>query len=113
KLPATWGSVTLRCARTTQTRLRSVTVLGLGCPRSRSRGRVLGDREASEMSISTAPMAGPAERRLVPSGADPLPGHLDGWLAARGPELVAVRRHLHAHPEPSHQEFETAALVAR
>lgn len=65
------------------------------------------------MSISTAPMAGPVERRLVPSGADPLPGHLDGWLAARGPELVAVRRHLHAHPEPSHQEFETAALVAR
>jgi amidohydrolase len=48
-----------------------------------------------------------------PPGADPLPGQLDRWLAARGAELVAVRRHLHAHPELSHQEFETASLVAR
>jgi amidohydrolase len=49
----------------------------------------------------------------TPPGADPLPGQLDRWLAARGSELVAVRRHLHAHPELSHQEFETASLVAR
>jgi amidohydrolase len=49
----------------------------------------------------------------TPPGADPLPGQLDRWLAARGPELVAVRRHLHAHPELSHQEFQTAALVVR
>lgn len=49
----------------------------------------------------------------TPPGADPLPGQLDRWLASRGAELVAVRRHLHAHPELSHQEFETAALVAR
>ena len=48
-----------------------------------------------------------------PPGADPLPGQLDRWLAARGAELVAVRRHLHANPELSNQEFETAALVAR
>jgi amidohydrolase len=48
-----------------------------------------------------------------PPGADPLPGQLDRWLAARGAELVAVRRHLHAHPELSRQEFKTAALVAR
>jgi amidohydrolase len=48
-----------------------------------------------------------------PPGADPLPGQLDRWLASRGAELVAVRRHLHAHPEPSHAEFDTAALVAR
>ena len=46
-------------------------------------------------------------------GADPLPGQLDRWLAARGAELVAIRRHIHAHPEPSHSEFETAALIAR
>ena len=46
-------------------------------------------------------------------GADPLPGQLDRWLASRGAELVAIRRHIHAHPEPSHSEFETAALVAR
>src|SRR5256885_12610243 len=49
----------------------------------------------------------------TPSGADPLPGQLDRWLASRGAELVAVRRHLHAHPELSGHEFETAALVAR
>jgi amidohydrolase len=49
----------------------------------------------------------------LPSGADPLPGQLDRWLAARGTELVAVRRHIHAHPELSGNEFETAALVAR
>ncbi|MEV6345765.1 amidohydrolase [Actinoplanes sp. NPDC051851] len=48
-----------------------------------------------------------------PPGADPLPGQLDRWLATRGAELVAIRRHIHAHPEPSHSEFETAALVAR
>jgi amidohydrolase len=48
-----------------------------------------------------------------PPGADPLPGQLDRWLTARGADLVAVRRHIHAHPELSHAEFETAALVAR
>jgi amidohydrolase len=49
----------------------------------------------------------------TPPGTDPLPGQLDRWLASRGAELVALRRHIHAHPELSHQEFETAALVAR
>lgn len=48
-----------------------------------------------------------------PPGADPLPGQLDRWLAARGAELVSIRRHIHAHPEPSRSEFETAALIAR
>ena len=46
-------------------------------------------------------------------GAEPLPGQLDRWLATHGKELVAIRRHIHAHPEPSYHEFETAALVAR
>nr|WP_239163237.1 amidohydrolase [Actinoplanes rishiriensis] len=46
-------------------------------------------------------------------GAEPLPGQLDRWLASHGAELVAIRRHIHAHPERSHHEFETAALVAR
>jgi len=54
-----------------------------------------------------APFADP------PPGADPLPGQLDRWLASRGAELVAIRRHIHAHPELSHSEFETAALIAR
>lgn len=49
----------------------------------------------------------------VPSGADLLPGQLDRWLSARGPELVAVRRHIHAHPELSGQEFKTSALIMR
>jgi amidohydrolase len=49
----------------------------------------------------------------TPSGVDPLPGHLDRWLSERGPELVALRRHIHAHPELSGQEFKTAALIMR
>jgi amidohydrolase len=49
----------------------------------------------------------------APAGADPLPGQLDRWLAARGAELVALRRHIHANPELSGEEFETAALVER
>src|SRR3954451_19139308 len=40
----------------------------------------------------------------TPPGADPLPGQLDRWLASRGAELVAIRRHIHAHPELSGQE---------
>jgi amidohydrolase len=46
-------------------------------------------------------------------GTDPLTGQLDRWLTARGAELVAVRRHLHAHPELSGCEFETARLIMR
>ena len=49
----------------------------------------------------------------TPPGADPLPGQLDRWLASHGAELVAIRRHIHAHPELSHAEFQTAAFVAR
>ncbi|MFS8478396.1 MAG: amidohydrolase [Micromonosporaceae bacterium] len=53
-----------------------------------------------------------SSRPDTPPGADALPGQLDRWLAANGAELVAIRRHIHAHPELSHQEFQTAALVA-
>jgi amidohydrolase len=49
----------------------------------------------------------------LPPSAEPLPGELDRWIAGRAAELIAVRRHLHAHPELSHQEFKTAELVAR
>jgi amidohydrolase len=72
------------------------------------------ERESDVTSALTVP-----EDTQLPSwpgalpGADPLPGQLDRWLASRGAELVAVRRHIHAHPELSHQEFETAALIAR
>lgn len=67
----------------------------------------------------TSALTLPESRTLTSSwpemlpGADPLPGQLDRWLVARGAELVAIRRHLHAHPELSGQEFETAAMVAR
>ena len=47
-----------------------------------------------------------------PHQGDPLPGRLDKWLAANGAELVAVRRHIHANPELSGQEFATSALIA-
>ncbi|GGJ92957.1 putative peptidase/amidohydrolase [Pilimelia anulata] len=44
---------------------------------------------------------------------DPLREQIDTWLATHSEELITVRRHLHAHPEPSRSEFETAALIAR
>ena len=73
------------------------------------------DRDTDVTSaLTAAPEGAPmASWPGPPPGADPLPGQLDRWLAARGAELVAIRRHLHAHPEPSHAEFETAALIAR
>jgi hypothetical protein len=72
------------------------------------------DTEPEVTSALTAPSgAHPATFPGPPPGGDPLPGQLDRWLASRGAELVAVRRHIHAHPEPSHSEFETAALIAR
>ncbi|ASW56715.1 amidohydrolase [Plantactinospora sp. KBS50] len=49
----------------------------------------------------------------LPAGAQPLPLDLDQLLALRVPDLVATRRFIHAHPELSGQEFETAALIAR
>ncbi|MEU5562384.1 amidohydrolase [Micromonospora musae] len=49
----------------------------------------------------------------TPSGSQPLPFELDDLLALRVPGLIATRRHIHAHPELSGQEFDTAALIAR
>jgi amidohydrolase len=71
------------------------------------------DQVETVTSALMLPQSKPQTWPDTPPGADPLPGQLDRWLAARGAELVAVRRHLHAHPELSGQEFETAALVAR
>ena len=66
-------------------------------------------------SALTQPQGGPPMSSWpeTPAGADPLPGQLDRWLASRGAELVAVRRHIHAHPELSGQEFQTSDLVAQ
>jgi amidohydrolase len=68
----------------------------------------------SALSVPTSQLPLPAGVSWpdIPPGAEPLPGQLDRWLAGRGSELVAVRRHLHAYPELSHQEFKTAELVA-
>ena len=77
------------------------------------------DRDETVTSALTLPATAGGHDELdpfwaeAPKGADPLPGQLDRWLAARGAELVALRRHIHAHPELSGREFETAALVAR
>ncbi|MDG4833344.1 amidohydrolase [Solwaraspora sp. WMMD1047] len=49
----------------------------------------------------------------TPAGAEPLPAGLDELLAFRLPDLIATRRHLHAHPELSGQEYDSAALIAR
>ena len=58
-----------------------------------------------------------AEDGVRMSGVDDLgagrgPSWLDGWLAANIGDLVAWRRHIHAHPELSRQEFATTDLVA-
>jgi amidohydrolase len=37
---------------------------------------------------------------------------LDAFLAARGPELIVLRRDLHAHPEPGDAEYRTTRIVA-
>jgi amidohydrolase len=74
------------------------------------------DTEIDVTTALTAPPAEAAQPQEWPGplpGAQPLPGRLDSWLAAHGPELVAIRRHLHAHPERSYHETETAAMVAR
>ncbi len=36
---------------------------------------------------------------------------VDEWVAAHAPQLVAVRRHLHAHPEVAYQEVETTSFL--
>jgi amidohydrolase len=41
-----------------------------------------------------------------------LPDFLDDWLARNGSDMIAVRRHIHANPELSRQEFKTTQLVA-
>jgi amidohydrolase len=73
------------------------------------------DQEEAVTSALTMPQSDDVSSGWpeTPPGADPLPGQLDRWLSARGAELVAVRRHLHAHPELSGREFETAKLVFR
>src|SRR3954468_24296474 len=37
---------------------------------------------------------------------------IDGWLGARRGELRDIRRHLHANPEPSREEYQTTRFLA-
>jgi amidohydrolase len=48
----------------------------------------------------------------APSALSLPPAELKAQVTAALPELVAIRRHLHAHPELSGNEHQTAALVA-
>ena len=45
-------------------------------------------------------------------GAGRGPAWLDEWLASGAADVVAWRRHLHAHPEVSRQEHDTTELLA-
>ncbi len=60
-------------------------------------------RSPSRQSVVVADAPGPADWRQL---------GLDGALSAALPELIQLRRHLHAHPELSGHEHQTAALVA-
>jgi amidohydrolase len=51
--------------------------------------------------------------KTLPDGARLLPRAAEEVLAGARTELIALRRHLHMHPELSGQEFETANLVER
>ncbi len=41
------------------------------------------------------------------------PAWLDDWLKAHASDIVAWRRHIHAHPELSRREYNTTELVAK
>ena len=73
------------------------------------------DREFDVTSALTLPTGSQLASSwpVTPPGAAPLPYELDQLLALRMPDLVATRRFIHAHPELSGQEFQTAALIVR
>ncbi|WP_184689698.1 amidohydrolase [Saccharothrix tamanrassetensis] len=58
----------------------------------------------TERGVSIAPVDDLGEGRG--------PSWLDDWLAANASEVVAWRRHIHAHPELSRKEFATTELIA-
>ena len=62
---------------------------------------------------ATAPTVTQAVVWPAPRESVPLPGQLDEFIGAQYGQLVAIRRHIHAHPELSGAEFETAAMVER
>ncbi|MBD0863814.1 amidohydrolase [Gordonia sp. zg691] len=48
---------------------------------------------------------------VVGAGPAAAANPIDTWLAAHGPDLIAWRRDIHAHPEVSRQEVRTTELV--
>jgi amidohydrolase len=68
-----------------------------------------GDRE---LTMTSARNTLTSSRPTTLAATTSLSDRLDLWLAAHGADLVALRRHIHANPELSGQEFETAELVA-
>ncbi|MEU7528890.1 amidohydrolase [Saccharothrix sp. NPDC042600] len=58
----------------------------------------------TERGVSIAPVEDP--------GAGRGPSWLDDWLTANASEVVAWRRHIHAHPELSRKEFATTELIS-
>jgi amidohydrolase len=58
----------------------------------------------TQRGVSIAPVDDPGQGRG--------PSWLDDWLAANAAEVVAWRRHLHANPELSRNEFGTTELIA-
>ncbi|MGM1060324.1 amidohydrolase [Saccharothrix sp. Mg75] len=59
----------------------------------------------TDRGVSIAPVDDPGEGRG--------PSWLDDWLASNASEVVAWRRHIHAHPELSRKEYATTELIAR
>ena len=64
-----------------------------------------GDMLITETGVSMAP--------VHDFGAGRGPSWLDGWLVENLADLLAWRRHIHANPELSRQEFATTELIAR
>ena len=62
---------------------------------------------------ATAPTVTQGVGLPAPPDSVPLPGELDEFIGAQYGRLVAIRRHIHAHPELSGAEFDTAAVVER
>jgi amidohydrolase len=71
-------------------------------------GRIINPMEGSEALISTV---GVSMAPVEDLGAGRGPFWLDDWLRANATDLLAWRRHIHAHPELSRHEFATTELV--
>jgi amidohydrolase len=82
-----------------------------------SRPEVPGDREDRVSSIESLDAlitdAGVSMAPVQDMGKGRGPFWLDSWLLDNATDVLAWRRHIHAHPELSRQEFQTTELVLR